>query len=125
MGLPPSRSAVSSGLVAGNLVEILADEGNSHAWAWFKSAAFWVTGSHGNRRSVRAEFAWKGVLCGKRSALPGSGLPGLKWPEAQQRQPVRMALAGHQFPRAFAVALGTSAAHETPMVQEEPQQAQI
>src|SRR3984957_4993559 len=54
-----------------------------------------------------------------------SGLPGLNWPEAQQRQPMRMALAGHQFARALAVAFGTSAAHEAPMVQEEPQQAQV
>jgi hypothetical protein len=34
-------------------------------------------------------------------------------------------LARYQFPRAPAVALGTPAAHETPMVQEEPQQVQI
>jgi hypothetical protein len=52
-------------------------------------------------------------------------LSGLKWAEAEQRQPVRMALAGHQLPRAFAGALGTSAAHETPMVQEELQEIQI
>jgi hypothetical protein len=38
---------------------------------------------------------------------------------------MRMALAGHQFPRAFAVPFGTSAAHEAPMVQEEPQQVQV
>jgi hypothetical protein len=36
-----------------------------------------------------------------------------------------MALAGHQLLRAFAGALGTAAAHETPMVQEELQQVQI
>jgi hypothetical protein len=36
-----------------------------------------------------------------------------------------MTLAGHQFPRAFAVALGTSAAHEAPVVQEESEQFQI
>jgi hypothetical protein len=34
---------------------------------------------------------------------------------------MRMAWAGHQFPRAFAVPFGTSAAHEAPMVQEELQ----
>jgi hypothetical protein len=34
---------------------------------------------------------------------------------------MRMALAGHQFLRAFAVTFGTSAAHEAPMAQEEPQ----
>jgi hypothetical protein len=36
-----------------------------------------------------------------------------------------MALAGHQFSRAFAVPFGASAAHEAPMVQEEPQQIQV
>jgi hypothetical protein len=35
-----------------------------------------------------------------------------------------MALAGHQFPWAFALALGPPTAHETTMVQEEPQQVQ-
>jgi len=57
--------------------------------------------------------------CGEAISLPGSGVSRLEWPEAQQRQPVRMALAGHQLPRAFAVALGPAAAHKTPMVQEE------
>src|SRR5271165_5766860 len=59
------------------------------------------------------------LSCGEATSLPGSGAPGLEWPEAQQRQPVRMALAGHQLPRAFAVALGTAAARETTMVQKE------
>ncbi len=36
-----------------------------------------------------------------------------------------MALAGHQFPRALALAFGTSAAQEAAVVQEEPQQIQI
>jgi len=36
-----------------------------------------------------------------------------------------MTLTGHQFPWAFAVALGTAAAHEAPMVQEELQQVQV
>jgi len=45
----------------------------------------------------------------------------LKRSEAQQRQPVRMALAGHQFAWAFAGALGNPAAHEAAMVQEELQ----
>jgi hypothetical protein len=38
---------------------------------------------------------------------------------------MRMALAGHQFPRAFAIALGTAAAHEATMVQEELKQVQV
>jgi len=38
---------------------------------------------------------------------------------------MRMALAGHQFPRAFAVTFGTSAVHETAVVEEEPQHIQV
>jgi hypothetical protein len=62
---------------------------------------------------------------GKAASLPGSGSLLLRRPETEQGEPVRMALAGHQFPRAFAVALRPPAAHETTMVQEEPQQVQI
>ena len=64
------------------------------------------------------------VLRGTASLL-GSGAAGLKWSETEQRQPVQMALAGHQFPWVFAGALDTAAAHETTMVQEELQQIQI
>jgi hypothetical protein len=99
------------------------------ARAWFKSAVFWVTEAYGNRRSVRAGFGSKGCPVREAANPPRvsleSGLPGLKWPEAQQRQPMRMSLAGHQFARALAAAFGPSAAHEAPMVQEEPQQAQV
>jgi hypothetical protein len=63
---------------------------------------------------------------GKAASLPGSGsLLLLRRPETEQGEPVRMALAGHQFRRAFDVALRPPAAHETTMVQEEPQQVQI
>ncbi len=58
-------------------------------------------------------------------SLPGSNALGLKRSQVQQDQPVRMPLAGHQFPRAFAVALGTPAAQEAAVVQEEPQQVEI
>ena len=71
------------------------------------------------------DFRFEGYPMQEAVSLPGSGSPGLKWPEAQQRQPVRMALAGHQFPWAFAGALGTAAAHEAAMVQEELQQVQV
>jgi hypothetical protein len=54
-------------------------------------------------------------------SLPRSSVLQLNGSQAQQRQPVRMALAGHQFPRAFAGALGNPAAHEAAMVQEELQ----
>ena len=63
--------------------------------------------------------------CSGGASFPGSGSLRLKRSQAEQGEPVRMALAGHQFPRAFAITLGTSATHETPMVQEELQQAQI
>ena len=58
-------------------------------------------------------------------SLPDSGALVLKRPEVQQGEPVRMAFAGHQFPRALADALGQLAAHVTPMVEEEAQQIQI
>jgi hypothetical protein len=58
------------------------------------------------------------VLCGRRS-VPRSSALRLNGSEAQQRQPVRMALAGHQSPRAFAAAFGYPAAHEAAMVPEE------
>jgi hypothetical protein len=52
-------------------------------------------------------------------SLPRSSALRLNGSEAQQRQPMRMALAGHQFSWAFAGALGNPAAHEAAMVQEE------
>src|SRR3954447_18484387 len=92
--------------------------------AWSRICRFRVTRAHGNLRSVRAGFRFGGCPVQEAVSLPGSRLLGLKWPEAQQRKPVRMALTGHQFPRAFAGALGTAAAHKTPMAQEELQQVQ-
>jgi len=59
------------------------------------------------------------------AGVPGSSSLGLKRSQVQQGEPVRMALAGHQFPRAFALAFGAAGAHEAPMVQEEPQQVEI
>jgi len=57
------------------------------------------------------------------ASLPGSCALGLK--QSQQGQTVRMALAGHQLARALALALGTPAAHEAAVVQEEAQQVQV
>src|SRR3954452_21648957 len=90
-----------------------------------EEAVFGLQMPRGNRRPVMAGFRFEGGSVGRRSTSRGSSVAGLKWPEAQQRQPMWMALAGHQFPRAFAVPFGTSAAHEGPMVQEEPQQVQV
>jgi hypothetical protein len=54
-------------------------------------------------------------------SLPRSSALRLNGSEAQQGQPMRMALAGHQFPWTLAGALGDPAAHEAAMVQEELQ----
>jgi hypothetical protein len=74
-------------------------------------------------RAARAGFRFERLPVREAASLPASNSPGLQWPEAQQRKPMRMALAGHQFPRAFAVAVGKPAAHEASMVQEELKQA--
>src|SRR5471030_1245602 len=54
-----------------------------------------------------------------------SGSPGLNWPQAEQREPMRVALSGHQLGRTLANTLGAPAAQEAAMIQEEPQQIQI
>jgi len=57
--------------------------------------------------------------------LPGSSSLGLKRSQAQQGEPVRMALAGHQLSRALALARGMAAAYEAVVVQEEAPQVQV
>ena len=59
------------------------------------------------------------------ASLPGSSSLGLKRSQAEQGQPVRMTLAGHQLARALALALDASAAQEAAVVQEEAQQIQV
>jgi hypothetical protein len=95
------------------------------ARAWFRISRLWITEARGNRRRARAGFRFERLPVREAASLPASNAPGLQWPKAQQRKPMRMALAGHQFPRAFAVAVGKSAAHEASMVQEELKQAQV
>src|SRR3954463_5511020 len=46
----------------------------------------------------------------------GSSLLGLKRSQAQQGEPVWMALAGHQLPRTLALTFGVPAAHESAVV---------
>ena len=93
--------------------------------AWFRIRPFWVT------QGVRKRPAFEGRISAGRypvreaASLPRSSPLGLKRSQAEQGQPVQMALAGHQLPRALALALGASAAQEAAMVQEEPQQVQI
>jgi len=78
--------------------------------AWFRIRRFWVTQTRGNRRPVRVGFRLEGCLVREAAGLPGSGSLGLKRSQAQQGEPMRMAVAGHQLPRALALALGTPAA---------------
>src|SRR5271166_2627035 len=106
-------------------VEWLSAAASPAGSAWFNICRFWVTQARGNHRPAEAGFWLEGCLVREAASLLGSGSLGLQRPEAQQGEPMRMALADHQFARAFAVTLGTLAAHETPMVQEELQQAQI
>ena len=89
------------------------------------SGLFGLHEARGKRRPVRAGFRLEGCLVREAASLSGSSSPGLKRSQAQQGQPVCMALAGHQLARALAPAFGMSAAQEAAMVQEEPQQVQI
>ena len=94
--------------------------------AWFRIGQFWVTRAHEERRPVWGWMLTSDVPCaGGGQPLTVSGPPGLKRSQAQQGEPVRMALAGHQLARALALALGVPAAQEAAVVQEEPQQVQV
>jgi len=81
-----------------------------------ESDLFGLHEARGNRRPVRVGFGSKRCPVREAASRPGSSLLGLKRSQAQQSEPMQMALAGHQLPRAFALALGTAAAHEAPMV---------
>jgi hypothetical protein len=93
-----------------------------------ESAIFGLQRASGSRLPVGA--GWR-ILVGwaggwrRRLTSAGSGSLRLKWSKSQQRQPMRMALAGHHFAGAFAVALGAPAAHEAPVVEEEPEQVEV
>jgi hypothetical protein len=86
---------------------------------WFKFGDFWVTRTRRNGRVLKPDVDRLVVACGRPVGLPGSRLLGLKRAEAQQRQPVRMAFVGQQFPRAVSGSLSALAAYETTVVQEE------
>ena len=77
--------------------------------------------ARGKRRPARAGFRLEGCPEREAASLPGSGPPGLKRSQAEQGQPVRVALAGHQLARALALALLAPAAQEAAVVQEEAQ----
>jgi len=90
-----------------------------------ESAFFRLHETRGNCRPVRVGLRLERGWLREAVSLPGSSSLGLKRSQAQQGEPMRMALAGHQLSRAFAVAFGTSAAQEAAVVQEEPQQIQV
>ena len=126
-----SLQPYSIGLAAGTLT---ASARRSSVWARNASPItgvvqnppfFGLHKAHGNSRPVRVGFRLEGCPVREAFRLSGSSSLGLKRSQAEQGQPVRMALAGHQLPWAFALALGTAAAHEAPMVQEEAQQIQV
>jgi hypothetical protein len=73
--------------------------------------------SRGSGRPSRVGLDQRGYFVRWRPiSLPGSGVLVLQRSEAQQGEPVWMAFAGHQVPRALADALGKLAAHVAPMV---------
>jgi hypothetical protein len=63
--------------------------------------------SRGSGRRLRVGLDQRGCFVRWRPiSLPGSGVLVLQRSETQQGEPVWMAFAGHQFPRALADALG-------------------
>ena len=74
------------------------------------------------RRPVKAGFQLADCLVREAASLAGSVSQGLSKSQAEEREPVRMSLAGHDFPWAFALTLRALAAHVAPMVQKELQQ---
>lgn len=90
---------------------------------WFKKYHFWVTQAKGICPPAKAGFQLEGAIP-REAGWPsrGSSSLELKWPQAQVREPVRMALSCHQLHGAFAHAFGPWAAYEAPMVQEKMQQ---
>jgi len=75
--------------------------------------------------ACEGRFRLEGCTAREAASLSGSSPLGLKRSQAQQGQPVWMILAGHQLARALALALGTPAAQEAAVVQEEAQQVQV
>jgi len=73
-----------------------------------------VTDPSPPRNPIRASF-----VCDQHRSHSGTPDAAGGRPHQQQGQPVRVGLAGHQLARALALAFGTSAAQEAPVVQEE------
>src|SRR3954453_20034402 len=119
------ESGAQHGAGACGTSEASAVAQNHALGAWFRICHFWVTRTCKERRPVRAGFRQAMSPVREAASLPRSSPLGLKRSQAQQGEPVWMALAGHQLPRAFALALGVPAAQEAAVVQEEPQQDQV
>jgi hypothetical protein len=84
-----------------------------------QNSPFWGYTSERKPPAFEARLWLRSWLVREAVSLPRSSALRLNGSEAQQRQPMRMALAGHQFPWAFAGTLGNPAAYEAAMVQEE------
>src|SRR3954447_1330335 len=100
-------------------------QGKRRNSAWFRIFRFRVTQACGKRRPVRAGLLSERCPVWEAARLPVVKPAGAEGSQAQQGEPVWMALAGHQLPRALALALGVPAAQEAAVVQEEPQQVQV
>ena len=83
---------------------------------WFRIRPFWVTQGVRKRPAFEGRISAGGYPVREAASLPWSSPLGLKRSQAEQGQPVRMTLAGHQLAWAFAMALGTPTAQEAPVV---------
>jgi len=88
--------------------------------AWFGIGGFGVTRTRRNGRLLDPDGGWQVIFRGRPGGPRGSRVLGLRRAEAQQFEPMRMAFAGQQFTRTTSGSLRALAAHETPVVQEEP-----
>ncbi|MGF6971908.1 hypothetical protein QFZ94_000335 [Paraburkholderia sp. JPY465] len=90
--------------------------------AWFKKRDFCVTQTSGSSLRKKAGIVRNAVQMEAGDDLPISGSLRLEWAESEQRQPVIVRLAAHQFPRALSSSLRASAAGKAAMVEDKLQQ---
>lgn len=77
------------------------------------------------RRRSRFQYARDDAADMRRALSRHSGVLERKRSEAEQREPVWMVLAGHQFARRPAFTIEPPTAQEAPVIQEELQQAEV
>ena len=94
-------------------------------WAWFKNGLFRVTLASEFLPSKQWNFSVIVSGCGRLATSRSSDLLRLKRPQAEECEPVRMVLAGHQLGRTFTDASLNSAAQIAPMVQKKLQQIKV